>query len=166
MPEVSIQHLATNQSGIEPSLGDLLYGELMVNTAEGRLWTGDEFGVPIEIGGAVKNHPIGDELSSNYVVLSLETTEDLPIRTIDPLSVLPGFYTKVLYLIEVKSESLSITFDHLINWGTNWGIDLDPSDPQASDPLNKFKSLGRKFIIELSTFGQSPELIGRVLWIN
>lgn len=168
MPEASFQHLTTNTSGVEPTIGDALYGELVINTAEGRIWVGDENRVPIELGGAVKNSPIGDPNFCNYTSVIIQSAEDLPIRTIDPSMGLPGFYRKSLYLIELNTTDINITFDNLIDWGQNplYYKSLEPINPLATNPIDGFKALNRKFLIELHSFGQSPELIGRLLWIS
>lgn len=168
MPEATLQHLTTNIPGVEPTIGDALYGELVINTSEGRIWVGDENRIPIEIGGAVKNYPMGDPNYCNYTEVIISSSEDLPIRTYDPREVPSGFYRKAIYLVEMQSADVNVTFDHNINWGENpnYYHNLTPINPSASNPLDAFKTIGRKYLIELSSFGPAPELIGRLLWMN
>lgn len=168
MPEATFQHLTTNLPGVEPTIGDALYGELIINTSEGRIWVGDENRIPIELGGAVKNSPIGDPNSCNYTEVLINSSEDLPIRTFDPGDVPFGYYRKALYLIDMQSIDVNVTFDHNINWGEdpNYYHSVEPTNPSASNPIDAFKVIGRKFVIELSSFGQASELIGRLLWMN
>jgi hypothetical protein len=168
MPEVSLQHLTTNVTGIEPNIGDSLYGELIINVADGRIWVGDENQLPVELGGSVRRFAMGDPNYSNYTLWTIASPENLPIRTIDPTSTTPNFYTRNVYLIEVLSDDVSVTFDHSIDWGLGFKTygDVVPTDPNATNPIDVFKQNGRKYLIELSTFGRSAQLIGRLLWMS
>lgn len=168
MPEASFQHITTNISGREPNIGEALPGELIINTSEGRVWVGDENRIPIELGGAVKNSPIGEPNSCNYSEIIVASSEDLPIRTYDPTEATPGFFKSVKYLIYLQTIDVNITFDQNINWGSNflWYNGVNPTDSNATNPIDGFKLLNRKILVEISSFGQSSELIGRLLWMS
>lgn len=168
MPEVSIQHLTTSISGVEPNIGEALHGELIINTAEGRIWVGDENRIPIELGGAVKSSPIGDPNSCNYVEVLINSTEDLPIRTFDPTGVIPGYYRSCRYMVTIATDEFPITFDNTVDWGESpiTYKNLSPLNPLATNPIDAHKADGRKFMFELSTFGPASELNGQLLWIS
>lgn len=168
MPEASFQHITSNISGREPNIGEALPGELIINTSEGRVWVGDENRVPIELGGAVKGYPIGDPNSCNYSEVIVASSEDLPIRVFDPTEATPGFFKKVTYIVYLQTTDVNVTFDQTINWGANFlsynGV--VPTNANASNPIDGFKLLDRKIVIELCTYGPSSELIGRLLWMS
>jgi hypothetical protein len=157
MAEATLQVITTSLPGEEPFIGDLDEGEVCINTADARMWAGDSIGTPIELGGAVKNSPIGSLLTSNYLDVEVTQPDNLPIANTNPLDIPPGFYREQRLLLRFSQNPLqnfSAYFDYPVNWG---------KDP---DPIDLYKGLGRKILIELSSFGPSTEWIGRLLWAS
>jgi ribulose bisphosphate carboxylase small subunit len=159
MPEASFQHLTIPISGEEPEIGDAYNGELVINTAEGRLWVGDESQVPIELGGAVKAHPIGSPEVCNFVNYYISSSESLPIKTVNPLEIPQGYYEYARYQITFTEDEedlapINITFDHSIRW------------EYSLNPIQTLKSPGRSIIFDLVSFGPAPYLTGKVVWIS
>lgn len=169
--QATIQHLTSNVVGEEPFIGDLKEGERFVNTADGREWVGDSIGSPIELGGAVKNNPIGRLRSSNYLSVDISQAENLPVPNTNPENIPPGFYreNRILISFSESPTSLSVYFDYPINWGPKdfWFVNSIVSGEAESDnPIDAYKGAGREILIELSAFGPSSEWMGRILWIN
>ena len=157
MSQASFQILTSNVVGEEPFIGDLEEGEIYCNSADGRAWAGDSVGSPIELGGAVKNKPIGSLRFSNYLSVDLAQPENLPVPNTNPLSVPNGFYREVRILFTFSTQPVSnVTtyFDYTVNWGN------------AVDPIDTNSGSGKKILVELSSFGPSPEWMGRLLWIS
>jgi hypothetical protein len=179
MSQASIQILTSNIVGEEPFIGDLDEGELFGNNADGRVWIGDAVGSPIELGGAVKNNPIGPLRSSNYLVADVSNPDNLPISNTNPLLIPTGFYREVRILITFPQEPVSnvVYFDYPVNWGSKnfWfirpqefteGITLIATDEFADNPIDAYRKTGRQMMIELSSFGPNDSWTGRLLWIN
>lgn len=155
--------------GEEPFIGDLTESETFVNTADGRIWSGDSSGAPIELGGAVKNRPIGPLFSSNYLDVELTMPGNLPIANTDPMNIAPGFYREHRILVRFTQAPLS-NFSTYFDYPVNWGLDSLWKPTNASNsiknPIDLYKAQGRKILIELSSFGPSTEWTGRLLWVN
>ena len=180
MAEATIQSVTTSLSGEEPFIGDLSEGEVCVNVADGRIWSGDSEGVPIELGGAVKNSPMGNLLTSNYLDVDVTLSSNLPISNTNPMNVPPGFYRSHKILIrftQVPLENFNTYFDYPVNWGEEafwkpdirrftWGGITDLLNIDADNPIDLYKAQGRSILVELSSFGPNPEWIGQVLWVN
>lgn len=180
MAEATFQHITTSLPGEEPFIGDLDEGEICVNVADGRMWSGDGAGFPIELGGAVKNHPMGSLLTSNYLEVEVTSPDNLPISNTNPLDIPEGFYKQnriLLRFTQAPLQNFSTYFDYPVNWGVEaswkfgtsvitWGGEGDQLDFNATNPIDFYKSQGRKILIELSSFGPSAEWIGRVLWVS
>ena len=180
MSQASIQILTSNVVGEEPFIGDLGEGELFGNNADGRVWLGDSVGSPIELGGAVKNKPMGSLRSSNYLSVDLAQSDNLPVPNTNPLSVPEGFYRELRILLTFSTDPVSnVTtyFDYPVNWGEKntwfifssgitWGYGGIAIDESADNPIDAYKASGRKMLVELSSFGPSSEWMGRLLWIN
>lgn len=182
MAEATIQQIITSLPGEEPFIGDLDDGEICVNTADARIWAGDSLGAPIELGGAVKNSPMGSLLVSNYLDIDITSADNLPIPNTNPLEIPSGFYREHRVLIRFVQDLYQIQnfqtyFDYPINWGVDsswkfgtstitWGGDSEILDFNANNPVDFYKAPGRKILIELSSFGPNPEWIGRVLWVS
>jgi hypothetical protein len=180
MAEATFQHITTGLPGEEPFIGDLDEGEVCINVADGRLWTGDSIGTPIELGGAVKNCPMGPLLTSNYLDVEITSPDNLPIANTNPLDIPPGFYREQRIFIRFTQNPLqnfSTYFDYPVNWGVDaswkfgtsvitWGGDANLLDFNATNPIDFYKGQGRKILVELSSFGPSAEWIGRLLWVN
>lgn len=160
MAEATFQNITLLLPGEEPFIGDLDEGVIAFNVADGRGWVGDSVGTPIEIGGAIKNRPMGALEFSNYLDVELTSPDNLPIANTNPLDVPPGFYREQRILIRFTQnplENFSTYFDYPVNWGDEW---------TTSNPIDEYKGLGVKVLIELSSFGPSAEWIGRLLWVN
>ena len=179
MAEATFQQLTTLLPGEEPFIGDLDEGEICINSADGRIWAGDSIGSPIELGGAVKNRPIGALLTSNYLEVDMSSSDNLPIANTNPLDVPPGFYREQRILLkfpQIELNNFSTYFDYPVNWGSDaiwkayssgltWG-GTDLIDPNADNPIDFYRALGRIILIELSSFGPSSSWMGRILWVN
>lgn len=168
MAEGTFQLLNTPLSGEQPFGGDLLEGELLVNTADGRVWAGDSINNPIELGGAVKNKPIGDPFFSNYTEIDLSNPANLPIPNPDPTLIPSGVYQESRYILKFPTNistlsSFTTYFDYNINWGLKsmW----DPtSSSTKNNPIDHYKRNNQVLVIELSSFGSGNEWMGRLLW--
>lgn len=168
MPEGTFQVLSTPLSGEQPFNGDLLEGEIAVNTVDGRIWTGDPNSFPVELGGAVKNRPVGTSYVSNYVEVDLSFAYNLPISNLDPSLIPVGFYQECRYILKFPTDismvsSFTSYFDYPINWGLKsiW----DPTQSATYDnPIDRYKKENQVLVIELSSFGPSNEWMGRLLW--
>lgn len=174
MSEATIQVLSTSLPGEEPFIGDLDEAELFINVTDSRVWSANADGVPSELGGAVKNKPIGPLFSANYLDVNLTSPDQLPIANTSPLEVPPGTYRESRILIRFTGDlqvNFQTYFDFPINWGATelWKIVTPPGltvDETATNPVDYFKGQGRKLFIELCAFGPSTEWIGRLLWVS
>lgn len=179
MSQASIQILTSNLAGEEPFIGDLDEGELFGNNADGRVWMGDAIGSPIELGGAVKNKPIGPLRSSNYLLIDVSDSNNLPISNTNPLQIPVGFYREVRILITFSQDPVSnvVYFDYPVNWGSKdswyiqsngftWGQGLVAVDDNADNPIDAYRAKDRQMMVELSSFGPNDSWMGRLLWIN
>lgn len=180
MAEATHQQITTSLPGEEPFIGDLDEGEICVNVADGRIWSGDSIGTPIELGGAVKNSPMGSLLTSNYLDVDVTSADNLPIANTNPLDILPGFYREqriFLRFTQTPLQNFQTYFDYPVNWGVDaswkfgtsvvtWGGDSDQLNFQADNPIDFYKAQGRKILVELSSFGPSAEWVGRLLWVS
>lgn len=161
MAEANLQVIYTPVPGEEPFVNDLEAGSLCANTADGRLWVGDDSGIPVELGGATKIKPIGSLNTSNYLDIEITSPTNLPIPTTDPLKVPVGFYKEHRILIRFTQNPIDPNFSAYFDFPINWGVDWP-----TQSPVDFYKAQGRKILIELSSFGPSTEWIGRVLWAN
>jgi hypothetical protein len=180
MAEATLQQITTSLPGEEPFIGDLDEGEMFINVADGRVWSGDSIGTPIELGGAVKNCPMGPLLTSNYLDVDVTSADNLPIANTNPLDIPAGFYREQRILLRFTQNPLqnfSTYFDYPVNWGVDaswkfgtsvitWGGNTDQLNFEADNPIDFYKGQGRKVLIELSSFGPSSEWIGRLLWVS
>jgi hypothetical protein len=180
MAEATLQQITTSLPGEEPFIGDLDEGEMFINVADGRVWSGDSIGTPIELGGAVKNCPMGPLLTSNYLDVDVTSADNLPISNTNPLDIPSGFYREQRILLRFTQNPLqnfSTYFDYPVNWGVDaswkfgtsvitWGGNTDQLNFEADNPIDFYKGQGRKVLIELSSFGPSSEWIGRLLWVS
>lgn len=181
MAEATLQTLTSSLPGEEPFIGDLSDGELYLNTADGRIWTGDPLGYPVELGGAIKNHPIGSNLiTSNYMSIDVTSPDNLPISNPNPLEIPEGFYQEcriLLRFVGIPLQNFSTYFDYPVNWGndSSWKIRYSDSsgggedgvsDLDADNPIDYFKAQGKDILVELSSFGPNSYWIGRLLWVG
>jgi hypothetical protein len=180
MAEATLQQITASLPGEEPFIGDLDEGEICVNVADGRVWAGDSIGSPVELGGAVKNAPIGPLLYSNYLDVDITVADNLPIANTNSLDIPPGYHRKqriLLRFVQNPLQNFQTYFDYPVNWGlaetwkfgitaANWSGDINQLDFTADNPIDFYKTQGRKILVELSSFGPSSEWIGRLLWVN
>lgn len=180
MAEATQQQITTSLPGEEPFIGDLDEGEICVNVADGRIWSGDSIGTPVELGGAVKNRPMGSLLTSNYLDVDVTLADNLPIANTNPLDIPPGFCREqriFLRFTQTPLQNFQTYFDYPVNWGVDaswkfgtsvitWGGDSDQLDFEADNPIDFYRAQGRKILVELSSFGPSTEWIGRLLWVS
>ena len=179
MSQASIQILTSNIAGEEPFIGDLDEGELFGNNADGRVWMGDAIGSPIEVGGAVKNNPMGPLRTSNYLLVDVSNPDNLPISNTNPLLIPQGFYRESRILITFPQEPVAnvVYFDYPVNWGAKdswymqsvgitWGQGLIATNEDADNPIDAYRAQGRQMMVELSSFGPNDSWMGRLLWIN
>lgn len=170
--EASVQFSSTPLRGEEPFIGDLAEGEPLVNTSDGRFWVGGSNGVPVELGGAAKDRPMGDLYTSNYYEVDLSSPDNLPIANTDPLLIPPGIYREARILIkfsETPQVGFQSYFDFVVDWGleSNWKIHQENIyNDIAENPIDYYKDQGRVILVELSSFGPNPSWKGRVLWVN
>jgi hypothetical protein len=180
MAEATHQQITTPLPGEEPFIGDLDEGEICINVADGRIWSGDSIGTPVELGGAVKNHPMGPLLTSNYLDVDITSADNLPVANTNPLDIPVGFHRShriLLRFTQIPLENFQTYFDYPVNWGVEsswkfgtsvitWGGDVNQLDFTATNPVDFYKAQGRRILIELSSFGPSTEWIGRLLWVS
>ncbi len=179
MSQASIQILSSNVVGEEPFIGDLDEGELLVNNADGRIWAGDSIGSPVELGGSVKNNPMGALRFSNFIRVDVSNPDNLPISNTNPLQIPEGYYREMRILITFPQDPVSnvVYFDYPIDWGAKdawfikssgitWGQGLVAVDENADNPIDAYRAQGRQIMMELSSFGPADSWMGRLLWIN
>tara|TARA_Y100000389_G_scaffold204950_1_gene261161 strand:- start:216 stop:764 length:549 start_codon:yes stop_codon:yes gene_type:complete len=179
MSQASIQILSSNIIGEEPFIGDLDEGELLVNNADGRIWAGDSIGSPIELGGSVKNNPMGPLRFSNFIRVDVSNPDNLPISNTNPLQIPEGYYREMRILITFPQNPVSnvVYFDYPIDWGAKdswlikssgitWGQGIATVDEDADNPIDAYRAQGRQIMMELSSFGPTNSWMGRLLWIN
>ncbi len=169
MAEATLQNLTTSLPGEEPFIGDLDEGEVCVNVADGRIWAGDSIGTPVELGGAVKNSPMGALLTSNYLEVDVTNADNLPIANTNPLNIPSGFYREERILLRFTQnplENFSTYFDYPVNWGDEilWNPASVATD--TDNPIDFYKAQGRIILVELSSFGPNAYWMGRLLWVN
>lgn len=153
MSEISLSILNTGISGEEPFSGDLIEGELAANSSDGRIWIGDSFGNPVELGGNVKSAPMGVDL--NYFAIDFSDANNLPIPIPDPKEVEPNCYRSIRILAIYNSDSPgNVYFDYPINWGID------------GDPFAEANEAGKLYCIELFRFGPDTEWFGKIIWEN
>jgi hypothetical protein len=171
--EATVQTLTTSLPNEEPFIGDGAEGELVTNTADGRIWVADVAGNPIELGGACVNRPInGNLFAGNYLDLDVTNPDNLPVPVPDPNNIPAGFYREIRILMRFVGtplETFATYFDYDVDWGdkTFWtrnsgtwgGLPV-----QSDSPLDFFTSTGSIALIELSSFGPQPAWMGRVVW--
>lgn len=180
MAEATLQALSTSLTGEQPFIGDLRDAEICVNVADGRIWAGDSIGTPVELGGAVKNSPIGPLLVANYLDVDVTSADNLPVSNPDPLEIPPGFYQQCRILLrftQTPLENFQTYFDYPVEWGPapfwrpdlqtlTWGGQITGINTAADNPIDFYKAQGRVVLVELSSFGPNPYWMGRVLWVN
>ena len=180
MAEATFQQLTTLLPGEEPFIGDLEEGEVCINVADGRIWAGDSISTPVELGGAVKNHPIGPLLTSNCLDVDVSSPDNLPISNTNPLDIPPGYYREQRILLrfpEIPLENFVTYFDYPVNWGSEtiwkaystgftWGGGDEVLNPTSNNPIDFYKAPGRIILVEMSSFGPNAYWMGRVLWVN
>ncbi len=180
MSQASIQILTSNVVGEEPFIGDLSEGELFSNNTDGRIWVGDSIGSPIELGGAVKNSPMGSLRFNNFLEVEVSNPDNLPISNTNPLLIPEGYYREARILLKFPQEPVTVNtvyFDYPIDWGprdfwivqsggVTWGYGIDLVNEEADNPVEAYQASGRTMMIELSSFGPRDSWMGRLLWIN
>ncbi len=153
--EATVQTLTTSLPGEEPFIGDGSEGELITNTADGRLWVADIAGNPIELGGACVNRPInGNLFSGNYIDLDVTNPDNLPVPVPNPSDIQAGFYRELRILLRFVGTPLE-TFSTYFDYDVDWGEGVDPST---------YSETGALVLVELCAFGPSPAWLGRVVW--
>jgi len=154
--EATVQTLTTSLPGEEPFIGDGSEGELITNTADGRVWVADVSGNPIELGGSCINKPINANLfAGNYLDLDITNPDNLPVPVPNPNDVPAGFYREIRILLRFVGtplQSFTTYFDYDVDWGSAG------ADPSA------YAETGALVLVELCAFGPSPKWLGRVLW--
>jgi hypothetical protein len=170
MADALYQNSTTSLSGEEPFIGDGLDGEIATNTADARSWVFDPTGVPLELGGAVKNRPVSNLFVSNYADIDVTNTINLPIANPNPSLIPAGYYSEVRILMRFSQSPLSIPYAEYFDFPVNWGLKSlwDPRDESgsSSNPIDFYKSAGRSILVELSSFGPNQSWTGRVLWVS
>lgn len=153
--EATVQTLTTSLPGEEPFIGDGAEGELITNTADGRVWVSDSSGNPIELGGACINRPINANLfSGNYLDLDITNPDNLPVPVPDPNDTPPGFYREIRILLRFVGTPLQ-SYTAYFDYDVDWGEGVNPSEYAATGAL---------VLVELCSFGPSPKWLGRVIW--
>lgn len=169
MPEAAYQFLTLNKEQDEPEVGELREGEVVINLVDGRLWVGDEFAVPIELGknartGIVSNNP----LASNYTEVTMVDSGDFPINLPNPNEVLPGTYQELTFLMSYANEYV---YAEPPSGFANQTIKWDKIDqPLITDPtpLEYYSSATppTEFIFKLYAFGPREHWFGKVIWAD
>lgn len=170
MAEALYQTSTSSLSGEEPFINDGLEGELFTNTANARIWVVDPAGVPLELGGAVKNKPIDSLVVANYLSIDVSNTINLPIANTDPMSVPSGFYREYRILLNFNGTPLSLAYSQYFDYPVNWGLkslwDNTNTTNSYTNPIDLYKAENRSILVELSSFGPQSQWTGRVLWVN
>lgn len=157
MSEATIQVLGTPLPNEEPFIGDGAENELVVNTADGRLWAFDPSDNPVELGGACVNIPIGNNLfASNRLELDVTNPDNLPIPIPDPLTTPPGVAREIRILMRFVQDPINNLVTYF-DYGVSWGNTPD-------HPLSTYAMAGSVVLIELSCYGPMAEWMGRVIW--
>ena len=154
--EATVQTLTTSLPSEEPFIGDGAEGELITNTADGRVWVADVSGNPIELGGSCVNKPINANLfAGNYLDLDVTNPDNLPVPVPNPNDIPAGFYREIRILLRFVGNPLPLVtyFDYDVDWAEG----IDPSTYAKSGAL---------ILVELSAFGPSPKWLGKIVWIR
>lgn len=153
--EATVQTLTTSLPSEEPFIGDGVEGELITNTADGRVWVADVSGNPIELGGSCVNKPINANLfAGNYLDLDITNPDNLPVPVPNPNDVPAGFYREIRILLRFVGAPLQ-SFTTYFDYDVDWGAGVSPSE---------YAETGALVLVELCAFGPSPKWLGRVLW--
>jgi hypothetical protein len=153
--EATVQTLTTSLPSEEPFIGDGSEGELITNTADGRVWVADVSGNPIELGGSCVNKPINANLfAGNYLDLDITNPDNLPVPVPNPNDVPSGFYREIRILLRFVGTPLQ-SFTTYFDYDVDWGAGPSPST---------YAETGALVLVELCAFGPSPKWLGRVLW--
>lgn len=170
MPEASYEFLTLNRESDAPLIGELREGEVTINIVDGRIWVGDEFSNPVELGGNCHESIISNGLRSNYISVEVISADIFPIDIPDPNLVSPGTYREISLLMIYPSEYTQFTqtpqtfFKYPIIWNDS---DYDRTDPQNPlSPPQYIGSAGVKVLYKLFAFGQQTSWYGKIAWIN
>ena len=171
--EATVQTLTTSLPSEEPFIGDGAEGELITNTADGRVWVADVSGNPIELGGSCVNKPINSNLfAGNYLDLDITNPDNLPVPVPNPNDVPAGFYREIRILLRFVGtplQSLTTYFDYDVDWGDSslWFKDSGTwggLESQYPSPIEAYAKTGSSVLVELIAFGPSPSWKGRLIW--
>ena len=167
MSEATYQAPTTRLPNEEPFIGDGEEGEIITNQVDGRFWVFDESAVPVELGGACINIPLGSNLyASNHLDLDVTNPENLPIPVPNPLETptrTVRIFRVLLRFVQQPLTTFSAYFDYEVDWGNEslW----NPDDvPGVDNPIDLYASLGSSVLVEMTSYGPMPKWMGRVIW--
>lgn len=170
MPEASYEFLTLNRESDSPLIGELREGEVTINIVDGRIWVGDEFSNPVELGGNAHESIISNGSRSNYISVEVSSSDIFPIDIPNPNSITPGTYRELSLLMIYPSEYAppetppQTYFKYPILWDDS---DYDLTDPQTPlSPPQYVGAAGVKVLYKLFTFGQQTSWYGKIAWIN
>lgn len=166
MPEASYQFLTLNREQDTPEIGELREGEAVINLVSGRIWVGDAFQVPIELGKNSREGIISNASNSNFIQLDVTGPDDFPINVSDPRLVPPGTYVETMVLVSYAAEYSNDTppttyVNHTIRWhAMDQPLVTDPT------PLETYSDSATSFIFKLYAFGPREHWFGKVIWAD
>lgn len=170
MPEGSFQFLTLGREADTPLIGELREGEVTINVVDGRLWVGDEFSNPIELGGNCQESLISTGSRSNYIYVEVNDPGAFPVEIPDPNQVVPGTYRE-LFVMMVYSDEYDISnlpptiyFTNTILWDDSDYDITNPDEPLA--PPSYIGAPNVKVLYKLFSFGPQTSWYGKIAWIN
>jgi len=167
MPEAFYQFLTLNREMDSPEIGELREGEITINLANGRLWVGDEFSVPVELGGNSQERLVSlGGGNSNYISVEVSSPEVFPISIPDPNSLTPGTYRE-LYLHVWYPQTYMIPNHEPVGYVTSpieWDAESHP--PGMEIPFIRLRGAGKHLVFKLFAFGPRQSWFGKVIWVS
>lgn len=167
MAEATYEFLTLGREGDHPEIGELREGEVVVNIVDGRLWIGDAFSIPLELGGNAQEHLISEGGRSNYISIEVSSPGVFPIELPDPNEVVPGTYRELTLHLWYPAEYEIPGSDPVahVTYPVEWDQDSQPLDEEDS-PFITLRGANRHVVFKLFAFGPRQFWFGKVIWVS
>lgn len=167
MAEAEFQLLTLGREGDRPLVGELQEGEVTINVVDGRLWVGDEFSIPVELGGNAQESLISEFERSNYMSVEVSSPGVFPIEIPDPNLITPGTYRELLLHLWYPSDYAIPGSDPVahVTFPVEWDIASQPADVE-DNPFLTLRGANRHVVFKLFAFGPRQFWFGKVIWIS
>ena len=166
MAEASYEFLTLNRESDHPLIGELREGEVTINVVDGRLWVGDEFSNPVELGGNAHERIISNSSRSNYISVEVSGADVFPVEIPDPNEITPGTYRELFILMTYLGTYVAPNtppqayFTNSILWDSGDYNEEDKTPPEYVAAANV------KILYKLFSFGPQTTWYGKIAWIN